>query len=363
MLVVLVATAAAASSTQDTRVCVRSACREFTPMTPGDCRRTASPWPRKHLRASVLTQLACIATALSDEDCCGSLDSTFCAPNFTHSKVLSTFVGGTWVAPKGFEARCPRQNGGNTCCTPGAPDANACVEHACRRAGHFDPHCCGPQEGPGAGDCADGYVKEQLSDPCGPGPQPHDMPHNVRPWQRHCCKADPELYNWRQSPEGELCPADTLRILFAGMAVGLCDEDGCSTDITYALCKDWGACRAALVSRWGEEAGTKTDKHCTKAVEAVAGIAAGVVVASLTLCALGFFIGLAQQRRIRRRAAAEERAGLTSAAPPQQQLGELPPAPSQDPLDRIENLKKLLDAGALKEDEFEAKKVELLARV
>jgi hypothetical protein len=319
----MLALAVGARSGEENPGCVASACREYSPLMP-------------------------------DDNCCGMWGSTFCARGFAHSKVLSTVNGGSWrvESGEGFFAGCPAFFGGITCCKP-ADHNLTCAPHACRDNGRFDRDCCGSNA---TTRCAEGYIKHDLGTHCYGNPE----------MRSYCCEPeagrDSEDYGVVST-----CPAETIKLLQAGIASGLCGDDYCSLEITYKLCKDWTECRVALVATYGEEAGKRTDERCQKATHGVAAAAVAIAVSVGGLLCIGVCVGVRCYARCRRGGRSkEERASLTRTLPADgaTRLDAFPPATFRDPtFQSIESLKKLLDQGALNQKEFDAKKAELLSRV
>ena len=297
--------------------CVREACREFTP---------------DHV----------------DPDCCGLMGQTFCAPGYSHHKVLSFNQGGDWQPLPGFKYDCPdvlqtRDHGGivyggNTCCTPlsnhtqrwalRAPDEppEECQPRACSvslfhtevleytRSAVQDSDCCATA---GGGACADGFVKSSLNETC----------DGVQGTELYCCTHRPSGPSrpaisdgaggaLKQRGEGEdedtlkgaACPAETLDLLDRGVSAGLCGYDYCSPDIVFAICRDWSACAAALRVHYPAKVGERAEQACYAGI-GLAGILLLVLVHCLCCaCCLGAVCVREQRRKV---ANAEERAGLT----------------------------------------------------
>ena len=202
-------------------------------------------------------------------------------------------------------------------------------------------------------------------------------------WAGPCVEKRPEapkvaspsamsLHPFDAPPSTGACPAETLDLLHKGVRSGLCREDFCSPEISVRMCKDWTACRQALVREWGDEAGMRMDSTCYQGVHFVVILVVALSLLGCCCICVGVFIGVRcwRGREAWRSQQREERAGLTSGvqgATHSVELGQLPQGspgnPQEDPLARIETLKKLLDAGAIGEGEYHGMKAEMLSRV
>jgi len=103
------------------------------------------------------------------------------------------------------------------------------------------------------------------------------------------------------------CPAVALERLDKAVGAGLCDAQQCDPEIGWTLCRHPTDCRAAVVRRWGEEAGDVFASNCNKGAAFLVAVVLAALLACCCCCGTGVCIG---RRHERMRRVDEEHAAL-----------------------------------------------------